>query len=340
MQLKAAILPKHLETQLLPAYMISGDEPQQLDDAGDAIRAAARKAGCGERLVFRLQPGFDWAQFTANAGSVPMFTERRIVELHCNNLPAEADCKQLLQFLQSQALAADDVLLLRCPRIRKHGAQRRLLEAMAEKGAVIQVWPLSPPETEDWLRHRLQRHNLKLSTESLQILLLRVEGNLIAAAQEVEKIRLFADAEGHIDESALRRAVANNARYDGFRLAEKALAGDAPACVRIIAAMRSETSPPLAPLAAITREIRTLIELAQAKRLGTSTDEAMRAQKVWPQRQWSLKKALGRHPQYSLQQMLRRAARVDQAVKGDHSLMAWEELERLCLSLAGTRLKL
>ena len=334
MQIKPAKLQAHLQDKLLNFYLVCGDEPLQLREACDAIRARCRAAGCQEREVLDVERGFDWQRLGTAISNMGLFSERRLVELRFGTaVPDKQAAGQIATC--SEKNIGENVLLIICGKPDRRSAWFKAADAA---GGVVTARPLDAQQLAEWLQIRLRQASLQLSAAAMQILKERVEGNLLAADQEIERLRLFAK-DGLVDEELVLQAVADSARYDAFQLTERALAGDAPSCVKMLEGLQGEGTAPAMILGALVREIRIMAMAAAAAERGDNADAVMKRAGAWPKRLAQLKKSLVRHSSASLEQLLRQAARTDRAIKGAPGLSAPEELSRLVLGLAGKRLR-
>jgi len=227
-------LPGHLEQHLLPAYLVSGDEPLLAGEAADAIRARARAVGFSEREVHFLERGSDWDDVRASAGNMSLFGSRRLLELRLpTGRPGVAGNNALLALLERKD--PDTLLLVLAPRLDRDAQAAQWFRALEAHGGWIPVWPVEANRLVGWLRGRCRRLHLEIAEEALVLLAERTEGNLLAAHQELEKLRLLAPA-GAITADTVLAGVADSARFDVFRLSEAVLEGEADRALRVLAA--------------------------------------------------------------------------------------------------------
>ncbi len=217
------------------------------------------------------------------------------------------------------------MLLVLCPKLEQATTRSAWYKAVDRVGAVLRLWSLKPAEMERWLQQRLQATELRLSDDALQLLLSRTEGNLAAAAQAVEQLRLI-DSGGQIETETVALAIADNAQTDIFELADAALAGDAKRSLALMARLRATRTEPQRVLWALSRELETLSAVQ---------DDSAALERVWNRRQPLVQRCLKRLPPARLSRLLRRAHRVDRAIQGDHSISPWDELGRLIVEFCG-----
>jgi DNA polymerase-3 subunit delta len=332
MKLRLEQLDAHLRGNLLPVYLVSGEEPLQMAEATDAIRAAARAQGYTERAVMHVESGFEWASLLATAQGMSLFAERRIIELRIPGTKVgDEGAKTLTAY--AQAAPADTLLLVTLGKPERQ--LPKWLTALEGVGAFIQVWPVDHSQLPGWIGRRMQARGLQPTREAVQLLAERVEGNLLAAAQEIDKLRLLF-GEGPLNADQVAEAVANSARFSSFELLDAALAGDGARAARILHGLRAEGVEPLAVLGLLLWEGRNLVSIAgEAGR--TSVDAAMAKHKVWEKRKPLIRAALSRHPPRRWQRLLLLGARIDRQVKGQEPGNPWDELLQLALFIAGVR---
>ncbi len=336
MRLRPEQLAGQLRQRLSPVYLLSGDEPLQLQEAADAVRAAARAQGFSERQVLHVESGFDWSTLAAEADALSLFAERKIIDLRIPSAkPGDKGSKALVDYTARPP--EDNLLLITTGKLEREQQNSKWFKAIDSCGVVVQVWPLDLNALQGWIQQRLAARGLTATPEAVALLAERVEGNLLAAAQEVEKLAML-HGSGQLDVEAIRGAVADSSRYDVFELADAALGGDAARCARILDGLHGEGEEPVLILWALVREIRALAQLGAAQAEGASLDALFSQQRIWDKRKPLFRAALGRHPPRRWQQLLCRAARADRVCKGMEPGNPWDELLQLALLMAGTRI--
>jgi DNA polymerase III subunit delta len=329
MKLAFERLEAHLKNSLAPVYLLAGDEPLQREEAADAIRAAARERGHTDREVFFAERGFDWNQLMTAGASLSLFASKRILEVR---LPSGKPGDEGAQALSAYAKhpATDVVLLVISAKLERGGG--RWAEALEQAGVLVHIWPVEAKNLPGWIGRRMQKLGLSPTPEAVALIAERVEGNLLAAAQEVEKLLLL-HGPGPVDADAAREAVADSARYDPYALVDAALAGDPRRTVHIIKGLEEEGTEPTFILWALTREIRSLALMAWDIRGGLSLQRVLAS--VWDKRRTLVQKALGRHQHQDWQMLLALAAHAERVLKGQAAGRPWDELLNLSVSLAG-----
>lgn len=323
-----------LDKQLLPVYLVSGDEPLLLQECCDIIRARARAAGCDEREVIEVTgKDFDWSAILHSAGSMSLFAERRLVEIRIpSGKPGKEGSAALCEYLE--IASPDDILLVISGKIDKQSTRSKWYKALDAAGATISVWPVGSKELPRWLETRLREANLAIERDALQMLCDRVEGNLLAAVQEVEKLKLLAE-DGRISAQTVTASVSDNARYNPFELADAVLRGDAGASLRMLHGLRGEGTEPPVVLWALNRDLRTLYQARLACDAGERAQQALASCGVWQNRMGGMSAALSRHSTASLSSLLTQASATDGSIKGYAAGKPWDNLENLMLGMAG-----
>jgi DNA polymerase III subunit delta len=211
-----------------------------------------------------------------------------------------------------------------------------MFKAIEDAGVHIQVWPVTVAQLPRWIGQRLQQAGLSADGNAIDLLVSRIEGNLLAAAQEIEKLKLLA-SNNHISYELMASVVADSARYDVFGLTDKAMHGDARAAVKTLQGLKTEGTDAINVLWAVTREIRAMVQISQAVAQGKNFEWAAKQAGVWDKRQPLIQTALRRLKPAHLQQLLRKANGIDKAIKGMRNAEPWDELLDLILNLAGVQ---
>jgi DNA polymerase-3 subunit delta len=331
MQLQLTGLEKHLAGTVAPCYLVSGDEPLLVQESTDAIRRAAREAGCSERQRISISAKEDWLELGHSAGSLSLFAERKLIEVQLPSGKPGSEGSQAIQEYLSNA--GDDVLLIISGRIDKQSLKSKWYTALDRAGVVLPIWPISAPELPDWIAERMRQAGLRAESDAIALLTERLEGNLLAAAQEIEKLRLL-HGDQVITATMVANTVSDNARYDAFRLVDVALSGDARGAVRTLRGLKAEAVQPPLLLWAISREVRLLADLKRDISGGTSVNQALQQRGVWRKRQALVRAALDRLSRRDLADMQALSFQADGATKGFLLGEPWSLMERLVVVMA------
>jgi DNA polymerase-3 subunit delta len=329
MKIRADQLATHLAGKLLPAYLVSGDEPLLVAEAADAIRQRARTQGFAEREVFFAERGFDWNALRTAGQSLSLFATSRILEVKMPSGKAGVEGSRILAELIEDP-PPDTLLVVIAGQLDRDALKAAWVGAMEEHGGAVQVWPVKIGELPRWIAARMALHGLTVDADAARLLAERVEGNLLAAHQEIEKLAML-HAGGAINEAAVADAVANNARYDIFQLSDAALDGDAARALRILAGLKSEgTEPPLV-LWALAKDVRLLWQGERRARSGAPVAAAP----AWPRPSPALERARKRANRLPLDRLMRDCGRIDRMIKGHAAGDPWDALARMATTVAG-----
>jgi DNA polymerase-3 subunit delta len=331
-KISANQLNSHLKNSLLPCYLVTGDEPLLVQEALDTIRAEAREQGFGARELYVATTGFDWTDLRNAAGNLSLFAEKRIVELR---LPTgKPGVKGGATIAEMTEQAGDDLLfVVSAPKLDRSGAASKWVKALEAAGGYTQIWPVAVRELPAWINARMKNAGLQPDRDAVRLIADRVEGNLLAAQQEIEKLRLL-HGEGPISAEDVDAAVVDSSRYDVYKLVDAAVAGDAARAVRILAGVRTEGIEPVIVMWALTRELRTLARLADSIQSGVDLSTSLRKAGVWQNRQGLVRACVGRHQAEYFYDLIQLARKADAAAKGQLRGDPWQLATQIVLGLA------
>jgi DNA polymerase-3 subunit delta len=332
LKIRANQLSSHLKKSLAPCYLVTGDEHLLVAEALDAIRDAARAAGFGNRELHVALTGFDWAQLTAGASNMSLFAERRIVELRLpTGKPGRAGGQAIVDLVEQ---AGPELLfIVTAPKLDRSTANSKWAKTLDKKGVSLEIWPISSRELPGWIANRMRQAGLQPDRDAVAMIADRVEGNLLAAGQEVEKLRLLL-GEGPVTAADVVQAVADSSRFDVYKLADAAIAGDARRAIRILGGLRAEGVEPVIVMWALTRELRTLATLEDAVRQGTDLGSAMKTARIWRSRESLMRSCIGRHQQGDFHRLLKASGRADAAAKGQRFGDPWQMAADIVIGMA------
>jgi DNA polymerase III subunit delta len=325
-------LERHLADRLAKIYLVAGDEPLLVDEALEQIRAAAKREGFASRELHTAERSFRWGALEAGADNLSLFATRKIVEIRLATPKPGTDGADTIASLAARE--DPDTLLIVAVSAKLDSAASRSswVKAIDKHGAVVEIWPIERSELPRWIQQRASRERLKLTTAAAQALAERVEGNLLAADQEVKRFALTA-AGREVDEQEVLEFVANSSRFDVFGLADAVLAGEVGRTFKILAGLRAEGVHPVQISWVLNRDISLLARLEYAVRKGDNLDGALMRSGVWRRRQPLVKQALRKFKAARLRSLIVEAARVDAALKGVFPAEPWTTLTDLLISL-------
>lgn len=333
MQITANQLENHLRRGgLAPVYLVHGDEWLVVEECCAAIHAAAQAAGFPEREVYTVESGFDWNGLYVSTRSLSLFAERRVLELRLpTGKPGETGAKMLIELAGEPP--AGVLLLVRCPRLDRQAQSAKWVQALERAGVAVAVYPLEAAQFPGWIAARLRRYGLKAGPGVVELLAHHLEGNLLAAAQEIEKLALMFEGEITLDD--IEGALCDNARFNVYALADACLRGEAAAALRILRRLRAEGTEPVLLSWALVRELRGLAQMAAQRAAGAPLAQVLEAHPVWARRKPLVSAALARADAAYWQSLLQDAALLDRLIKGRAAGDPWRALERLVAAFAG-----
>jgi DNA polymerase-3 subunit delta len=329
MAMTLAQLHKHLGgPELKPVYLIAGEEHLLALEAADAVRARARALGYGEREVLDVEANFDWDALARAGASLSLFAARRLIDLR---LPSGRPGKDGAEAIGAYCAAPppDTVLLITATQWSREQEKTAWVASVERVGAYAPAWPMTREELPDWIAARMAARGLRADRAAVEALAARVEGNSLAAAQEIDKLALLTGG-APIDADTLEELVADSARFDVFKLTDAALAGDAARALRVLDGLRAEGEAVPALMGMVLYQLQLLARLAAADQPAA----VFRAERIWPAREAVYRKALARAERTHWETCLLQAARIDRISKGRGTGDAWRELERLLLAMA------
>ncbi len=335
MRLAQTQLESHLKQGLKPLYVLVGDEPLAQRECLDAIRAAARAQGYDERNALTVERNFNWQQLQHYGQSISLFASRRLLELNIPSGKPGTEGGKALQALANTPLPDTTVIILlpALEREARNSTWFSTLEAQAQTIALNEVDAANLPK---WIAARLTQQGQHTGAETLDFLAHQVEGNLLAANQEVQKLGLLYP-QGALSDECVREAVLNVSRYDAFQLGEAVLLGDAERTVRILQGLQDEGENAVAVMNPLMWVLRPLVRVKQAEARGENIATAMTNARIYGDRQALVKRALSRLSLRQLEAALQKMADIDRIAKGVMAGDAWLEISRLCFGLARVR---
>lgn len=324
MQLRFTELPDRLARGLAPMYLVCGNEPYQLGEAAQLIRQQARRAGFTERDALDVDAHFDWSRLAAAADALSLFASRKLIELRLGSGKLGKDGSAAVRAC-CERLCPDNLLLILAPDLERKELQTVWAKTVEALGVLVQVWPLKEKELESWLGQRLQAAGFRADPGVAALLAERAEGNLLAAVQEVEKLRLLHEP-GALTLDDLFGNLADTSRFDLFALTDAALAGDRARVARVLSGLRGEGTAEVLVLWALARELRMLVAAAGAIERHVSPEPVFYAHRVPRPRQEIVSRALRRLSPARLRNLLQQCLQTDLTIKGQLPGDPWHQL--------------
>jgi len=338
MHLRADQLADNLGRKgLVRVYYISGDEPLQMLEASDLLRRSARQLGCEERTVLEVVKGFDWNRLRQVSANLSLFASRRLIELRLGeHMPGKDGANALVDFVAQTD--CEDVLLMTSGKIDKRTQQGRWCKALDGVGVTVQIWPVEVGRLPDWLKQRMLGYGKVIDRDAASLIAERVEGNLLAARQEIDKLALLVDKET-VDLKDVMDAVSDSSRFEVFDLVESSLCGNTERVARMLRGLKREGAEPMSIFGALMWEMRRVCSISHEIAAGASKENVFANYHIWQQRKFATDSILQRHSDKQLQRLLQKASIVDKAMKGAIKTNAWDLLENFLFRIAGVRLQ-
>jgi DNA polymerase-3 subunit delta len=331
MRIDSEQLPQHLARGLKSLYVVYGEEMLLALEAADRIRAKALEQGFDERRVLVAETGFDWGELAMVSNSMSLFAPKRLLDLRIPSGKPGKDGSEALQQLAG-SLPEDTVTLITLPGVDRQSQKAKWFEALDGAGVIVQAAAIKRDRLGSWLAGRLALQDQQADAQTIGFLVDRVEGNLMAAHQEVQKLALLFPA-GALPFDEVKNAVVDVARFNVFEIGATLLKADRVHFVRMLDGLRAEGAAPPLVLWAITEEARGMARVKAAMAGGSPLAQALRDARVWGPRQELMPTALRRLTQAQLIAALRRAAGIDRMIKGLGHGDVWDSLLQLGLEL-------
>lgn len=333
MQIDSEQLDRQLRQGLAPLYAVHGEETLLAIEAADRIRARAREQGFGERELMIAERGFDWGRLSASAASLSLFATRRLIELQVASAAAANDGETAL-LAYAGAPPPDTLLLVRLPALEPRTRKSRWFTALDSAGVTVHAQAVPAARLPAWLAGRLAAQGHQAGEDALAVLAARVEGNLLAAHQEVRKLALLFEP-GPLSVEQVSGAVLDVARFDVSTLREALLSGEPAQAVRVLDGLQAEGEGLPLVVWAMAEEARGILAVAEMSARGVPAARAFEELRIWRDRQTKVQRALRRLDLATLRDALAACARIDRIAKGVAQGDAWDELRALALRLAG-----
>mgnify|MGYP001049091931 CR=1 FL=1 len=338
MKIKTEQLQRTLKEALPKLIWIASDERLLLDEAADLIRDHYRQAGFLEREILNVDQNFNWEDFNQSSGSLSLFAENKIIELRMQFAKMKDTGKLALQSYVDEG-DGSLLALVTSPRLEKGTKNAKWFKKLEAASVLVEIWPIDRHGMGPWLEQRLLREGIKTEADALQQLVDRTEGNLLAAVQEVTKLKMLAGNKSGesitLDARTVNQVVADSTRFNAFQAIDAALGGEIERTQKILTGLRAEDVHPLMLLGAITRELRSLISMLEKKEQGQGVNAILQSYRVIFHRKQVVGQALQRLKIPELWRLLEQARVVDQSIKGMHASDCWLELSVLLTRLAG-----
>ncbi len=317
-----------LKKQLTPIYLVTGDEPLQHSEVSDSVRLAAKNGGYFTREVLSVETGFVWGEFIQTANSLSIFADKKIIDLRLpSGKPGVEGAKVLIDYCQHAP--EDTLLLITAPKISAATLKTKWCQAIDKAGTIVQIWPLEGVALIQWLQHKANVRGLQIEQEAIKLLASRTEGNLLIAAQEIEKLYILY-GNSPISKQAVEQSVTDNARFDVFKLTDSLLAGKTSRANKILGTLKTEGIAAPVIVWALARETRLLFNIKIAINEGGNKEIVLKSHRLWDKRKQLVAIASSRIKIQTLKKILLLCSKADRQIKGQEQGDYWETLLSLC----------
>lgn len=322
-----------MDMPLKPLYVIHGEEDLLRIEALDELRLAAKQQGYLNRESYTVDQYFDWQALLSEVSMVGLFADLKLLEIHIpSGKPGKVGAEALQKLAEN--LPSDTCIIIALPKLEKAQLQAKWFSSLAQKAHVIEAKPIAANALPNWISQRMQQHQLTIEADALALFVERVEGNLFAAKQEIEKLALLYPARHEISLDNVKQAIANLARFDVFQLAAAWLSGDIQRCYKLIDGLENDHDEPILIIWAIAEDIRTLMRLTAAMKQGKTIQSVRNELRLWGEKQTLMPHAVKRISPARQIEALQICAKIDRQIKGAEQGNAWESLRQLITLLA------
>ena len=318
--------------------LLNGNEPLLVEEALDGVRRTLKEQGFTERLKYQLETGFDWNQLTGVGQAMSLFAEQRLIEFRVPKSLGTAGTKAITEYCQNPP--EDDILVVMMPSLDKRQRSAKWVKSIESVGWLVDGFDISLPQFPAWLKKRLQSRALRVEAGVVELMTEQLEGNVMAAAQEVDKLQVLAK-DGAVTLKLVTESLADQARFDVYALTDGCLIGDFNRVLRIKSRLQSEGVEPVIVVWALVREIRVLAAISSGLQQGQNRGMLFEQNRIWNKREPAVNAALGRIAPHLWYDLLEQAAHLDQTVKGQRYSEVgslWYQIEQLCCRLCGVKL--
>ncbi|MBS1269327.1 MAG: DNA polymerase III subunit delta [Gammaproteobacteria bacterium] len=326
-------LPPRLNKNELPsAIVLSGEEPLLIEESARHIRRSAREKGFADRIPLNAEAGFDWSRLTGSSQTLSLFAERRLIELRLpTGKPGETGTRAFVDYCRD---AGEDVcLLVIAGRLDARAKQAKWLRTLEGGGWLVEHRALNTAQFQSWFGQRLRERGLNLDTKTIDRMCHFLEGNLLAAAQEIDRIALFAEPNGQVAPEIVSQGLADHARFNAYAFTGACLNGEARKALRVLKVLRNEGIEPALVSWTLAKDLRTLVRIEQGLRNGDQKGRLFKTHNIWSTRAPLIDSALARLGECELQQLTRQMARCDRILKGRERGEIWQQFEVLALTM-------
>ncbi|WP_136680390.1 DNA polymerase III subunit delta [Neptunomonas sp. XY-337] len=338
MKLSAEQLGAELKRGIAPIYLVTGDEPLIIEESCDLIRQALRAKGFEEREVLHVDGQFSWEYLLECANALSLFASQKLIEIRLGSQKVNKKASEIIQEYAAHA-PEDNVLLIIADKQDANTKKSAWYKLIEKSGVLLEVWPVEINQLPGWIRHRAASQQLSLDDGAIQLLCDRVEGNLLAAKQELEKLALL-HPQSTLTADDIIATVSDSSRYDVYGLMDAIALGQSERCIKIINVLHQEGTEPPIILWALSKEIRSLYAIKQGLERGQSYDMLCKKERIWGKKKAVMKRCADRLSTQTLHQLITSCHELDRIIKGISQGSPWLLLNDISVRLCGGPIKL
>ena len=330
-------LSSELDRKLLKFYLVSGDEYLLVQESIELIRSNAKKDGFLSREIYYQNDTFDWNDILASSSNLSLFSEKKIIEIKLSTLRLGRLGSQSIINL-TEGCGDELMIIVSSPKLDRAAQSSKWVKLFQNDGGFIQIWPIQGDRLKAWLRIRMKKEGLIADRDAVAVLANRVEGNLLAASQAIEKLKLLLE-DNHVNEDDIQKVIADNSRYSVFQLIDETMKGNLKLGLKILFQNKNEDKEAFLIIAAITRELRSLSRIANSIENGVSLSHACRNNGVWDSRKGIVNSCLSRHNTSDFLRMIKLCLNADNVAKGQKKGEVWQLIANIIIDLASQNLE-
>ena len=330
-------LSSELDRKLLKFYLVSGDEYLLVQESIELIRSNAKKDGFLSREIYYQNDTFDWNDILASSSNLSLFSEKKIIEIKLSTLRLGRLGSQSIINL-TEGCGDELMIIVSSPKLDRAAQSSKWVKLFQNDGGFIQIWPIQGDQLKAWLRIRMKKEGLIADRDAVAVLANRVEGNLLAASQAIEKLKLLLE-DNHVNEDDIQKVIADNSRYSVFQLIDETMKGNLKLGLKILFQNKNEDKEAFLIIAAIIRELRSLSRIANSIENGVSRSHAHRNNGVWDSRKGIVNSCLSRHNTSDFLRMIKLCLNADNVAKGQKKGEVWQLIANIIIDLASQNLE-
>tara|TARA_X000001036_G_scaffold163809_1_gene155483 strand:- start:9939 stop:10955 length:1017 start_codon:yes stop_codon:yes gene_type:complete len=330
-------LSSELNRELFKFYLVSGDEYLLVQESIELIRSAAKKEDFFSREIYYQNDNFDWNDILASSSNLSLFSEKKIIEIKLSTLRlGRSGSQSIINLIEG---CGDELMIIvSSPKLDRAAQSSKWVKLFQSDGGSLQIWPIQGDRLKAWLRIRMKKEGLIADRDAIGVLANRVEGNLLAASQAIEKLKLLLE-DNHVNEDDIQKVIADNSRYSVFQLIDETMKGNLKLGLKILSQNKNEDKEAFLIIAAITRELRSLSRIANSIENGVSRSYAYRNNGVWDSRKGIVNSCLSRHNTSDFLRMIKLCLNADNVAKGQKKGEVWQLITNIIIDLASHNLE-